>query len=413
MLVQERIVLPELDKWLKLSWDGFVVHYHEIGLKGGNRRVFTRALYRNLQNALKRFNVKVQDLFDRLFVIVQGDNFVDTLFAATRVFGVAYVAPIKTLPRSVDAMIDAAIQTYNAIASEKESFAVRVRRVDKSFPLTSLELERLIGQQVVNATGAPVNLSDPSVLISFRIYQDCIYQVGPKIQGIGGLPIGVTGKVLALLSGGIDSPVAAWLTMRRGCLVDFVHFHAMPSNEEAAAGKVSNLVERIVAPQGISSRLFLVPYHTFQLSLLTSKVPLQLELVLFRRFMVKVANRIAKENGHQAIVTGDNLSQVASQTLENLTVMDNASDLSIFRPLLTYDKQEIVALAQQIGTYELSIQPYKDCCSLIARHPETRANLKDVLEAEKMLPIEQIVERTLSEMMVLTIGSCEPQGLSK
>lgn len=413
MLVQERVVQPELDRWLKLSWDGFVVHYHEIGLKGGNRRAFTKALHRNLQNSLKRFNVKVQDLFDRLFVIVQGDNFVDALLSAARVFGVAYVAPIKILPRSVDAMIDAAIQTYSAFASEKESFAVRVRRVDKSFPLTSIELERLIGQQVASATGAPVNLSDPGVLISFRIYQDCVYQVGPKIQGVGGLPVGVAGKVLALLSGGIDSPVAAWLTMRRGCLVDFVHFHAMPNNEEAATGKVPKLVERIVTPQGVSANLFLIPYHTFQLTLLMSKVPPPLELVLFRRFMVKVANRIAKENGHQAIVTGDNLSQAASQTLENLTVVDNASDLSIFRPLLTYDKREIVVLAQRIGTYELSIQPYKDCCSLIARHPETRANLKDVLEAEEMLPIEQIVERTLSEMTVLTVSPCEPQEPSK
>jgi thiamine biosynthesis protein ThiI len=187
----------------------------------------------------------------------------------------------------------------------------------------------------------------------------------------------------------------------------------MPSNEEAAAEKVPKLVERIVTPQGISARLFLVPYHAFQLALLMSKIPPPLELVLFRRFMVKVANRIAKENGHQAIVTGDNLGQVASQTLENMTVVDNASDLSIFRPLLTYDKQEIVALAQQIGTYELSIQPYKDCCSLIARHPETRANLQDVLEAEKMLPLEQIIERTISETMVLTIGIREPHELSK
>lgn len=404
MLVQEQVLSPELDKWLKLSWDGFAVHYHEIGLKGGNRRAFTKVLCRNLQNSLKRFNAQVQDLFDRLFVIVPSVNFVDALFAATQVFGVAYVAPVRILPRSIDAMVDAAVQTYNLLASKKESFAVRVRRVDKSFPLTSQELERMIGQRIVDATGAPVNLSNPSVLISLRVYQDCVYQVGPKIQGVGGLPVGATGKVLALLSGGIDSPVAAWLTMRRGCLVDFVHFHAMPNNEEAAAGKVPKLVEKITAPQGVSARLFLIPYHTFQLALLMSKVPPQFELVLFRRFMVKVANKIAKENGHQAIVTGDNLSQVASQTLENLTVVDNASHLSIFRPLLTYNKQEIVALAQHIGTYELSIQPYKDCCSLIARHPETKARLHEVLEAEKLLPIEQIAELSLSEMTVLTIG---------
>lgn len=404
MLVQEQVLSPELDRWLKLPWDGFVAHYHEIGLKGGNRRVFTKVLLRNLQSALKKFGVKVQDLFDRLLVTVPGDGFVGALLAAAKVFGVAYVAPVKILPRSVEAMVDAALQTYRALASDRDSFAVRVRRVDKSFQLTSQELERLIGRRVIEATGAPVDLDDPKILVSFRVYRDCVYQVGPKVQGVGGLPVGVTGKVLALLSGGIDSPVAAWLMMKRGCLVDFVHFHAMPSNEEAAEGKVPKLVEKIVSPQGVSARLFLVPYHPFQLALLMSKVPPQLELVLFRRFMVKVANRIAMENGHQAVVTGDNLGQAASQTLENLTVVDDASELTIFRPLLTYDKQEIIALAQRVGTYELSIQPYKDCCSLIARHPETRAKLPEVLEAEKALPVEQLVERSLKEMAVLTVG---------
>lgn len=404
MLVQEQVLSPELDRWLKLPWDGFVAHYHEIGLKGGNRRVFTKVLLRNLQSALKKFGVKVQDLFDRLLVTVPGDGFVGALLAAAKVFGVAYVAPVKILPRSVEAMVDAALQTYRALATDGDSFAVRVRRVDKSFQLTSQELERLIGRRVIEATGAPVDLDDPKILVSFRVYRDCVYQVGPKVQGVGGLPVGVTGKVLALISGGIDSPVAAWLMMKRGCLVDFVHFHAMPSNEEAAEGKVPKLVEKIVSPQGVSARLFLVPYHPFQLALLMSKVPPQLELVLFRRFMVKVANRIAMENGHQAVVTGDNLGQVASQTLENLTVVDDASELTIFRPLLTYDKREIIALAQRVGTYELSIQPYKDCCSLIARHPETRAKLPEVLEAEKALPVEQLVERSLKEMAVLTVG---------
>jgi len=373
-------------------------------LKGGNRRPFTKALVRNLQRALSRFGAEVHELFDRLLVKVEGDRLADALLAAAKVFGVAYTAPVRLLPCSVEAMIDAAVQTYTALTSGKETFAVRVRRVDKSFPLTSHELERVVGQQVVAATGAPVNLNAPDILLSFRVYQDCIYQVGPKVQGVGGLPIGVAGKVLALISGGIDSPVAAWLMMKRGCFVDFVHFHAFPSNDEAVVEKVPKLIERLVVPQGVTSRLFLVPYHTFQLALLTTQVPQKLELVLFRRFMVKVANRIAKEYGFQAIVTGDNLSQVASQTLENILVLDNASDLPVFRPLLTYDKQEIIALTKQIGTYELSIQPYKDCCSLIARHPEAKAKLHEVLEVESTLPIEQLISRSLAEMAVISVG---------
>ncbi len=405
MLLQERVSLSEIEKWLKLSWDGFVAHYHEIGLKGGNRRPFTKALCQNLKRALSKFDAEVKDLFDRLFVAVPSGHFADALFAGAKVFGVAYVAPVRILPRSIEAMAEAGIQTYESIASGAETFAVRVRRVDKNFPLTSREVERLVGQQIAMKTKAPVDLDKPEILLSFRIYSDCIYQIGPKVQGVGGLPVGVAGRVLSLLSGGIDSPVAAWLVMRRGCTVDFVHFHAFPTNEDAAADKVPKLVEAIVAPQGVSARLFLVPYHAFQLALLMSKIPHRLELVLFRRFMVRVANQIAKEQGYKAIVTGDNLSQVASQTLENLVAIDNASELPIFRPLLTYDKQEIIALAQQIGTYELSIQPYKDCCSLIARHPETRAKLREVLEAEKALPIEQLVNKSLAEMSVITVSA--------
>lgn len=404
MVAQEQTVSPEFSKWLRLTWDGFVVHYHEIGLKGGNRRFFTKTLYKNLQKVLSRFDAKVQDLFDRLFVTVPADKFVNALLASARVFGVAYVAPVRVLPRSVEAITDAAVETYLALASGGETFAVRVRRVDKSFPITSRELERLVGQKVITVANAPVDLETPEILMAFRIYQDCVYQVGPKVQGVGGLPVGVIGKVLALLSGGIDSPVAAWLMMKRGCEVDFLHFHAFPSSEEAVAGKIPKLAETLVTPQGVTAKLFLVPYHSFQIALLMSKVPPPLELVLFRRFMVKVANRIAKEHGYKAIVTGDNLGQVASQTIDNLTVLDNASDLPIFRPLLTYDKREIVALARKIGTYELSIQPYMDCCSLIARHLETRAKLKVVLKAENILPTEQLIARSLSEMTVVTVG---------
>ncbi|MGQ9463544.1 MAG: tRNA uracil 4-sulfurtransferase ThiI [Candidatus Fervidibacter sp.] len=404
MLAQEQTISPEFGKWLKLTWDGFVVHYHEIGLKGGNRRFFTKTLYKNLQKVLSLFDAKVQDLFDRLFVTVPADKFVDALLASARVFGIAYVAPIRVLPRSVEAITDAAVETYLALASGGETFAVRVRRIDKSFPITSQELERLVGQKVVAVANAPVDLENPEILMAFRIYQNCVYQVGPKVQGIGGLPVGVTGKVLVLLSGGIDSPVAAWLMMKRGCEVDFLHFHAFPSSDEAIAGKISRLVGTIITPQGVTAKLFLVPYHSFQIALLMDKVPPPLELVLFRRFMVKVANRIAKEYGYKAIVTGDNLSQVASQTIDNLTILDDVSDLPIFRPLLTYDKQEIVTLARKIGTYELSIQPYKDCCSLIARHPETRAKLEVVLKAEGSLPTEQLIARSLSEMTVVTVG---------
>ncbi|MFA0750925.1 MAG: hypothetical protein SLRJCFUN_001328 [Candidatus Fervidibacter sp.] len=397
------------ERWLSLPWDSVVVHYHEIALKGGNRRPFTQMLCRNLRRALARYRATVRDLFDRLEVTpLEGTpsaGWIDEVaHAAAQVFGVAYAAPMRRLSRQLDELAMAAAQVYRAVAETGATFAVRVRRVDKTFPFTSRELEREIGQRVVAMTGAPVDLEEPAVEIRFRVYADHIALLGPKVVGVGGLPVGVTGRVLTLLSGGIDSAVAAWLIMRRGCFTDFLHFHAFPSAEEVKGTKIASIVERLVQPQGLRVRLFLVPYYAFQVAVMMAKVPAALELVLFRRFMVRVANQLARQRWYQALVTGDNLAQVASQTMENLRALDDASELPIFRPLLTYDKQEIIALAQRIGTYELSLQPYKDCCSLIARHPETRPKLEAVRHAESHLPINALVERTLAELVVWEIG---------
>jgi len=351
----------------------------------------------------------VRDLFDRLEVVplqppTSAQWVSGVTQAAAKVFGVAYAAPMRRLPRHLDEVAAVAVQVYRTVAEMGATFAVRVKRADKTFPLTSQELEREIGRQIVAMTGATVDLKKPTVELLFRVYTDHIALIGPKVVGVGGLPVGVTGRVLTLLSGGIDSAVAAWLIMRRGCFTDFLHFHAFPSAEEVRGTKIVSLVEQLIKPQGLQVRLFLVPYHAFQVAVLMAKVPAALELVLFRRFMIRVANRLAQQRWYQALVTGDNLAQVASQTLENLQALDDASELPVFRPLLTYDKQEIIALAQRIGTYELSLQPYKDCCSLIAPHPKTRPKLEGVRSAESRLPLEATVERTLAELVVWEIG---------
>lgn len=393
-----------LDRWLRLPWDGVVVHFHEIALKGGNRRPFLQTLGENLKRIVAPLGGHVEAFWDRLLVHVRGKGLPELLEATAKVFGVAYVAPIRFLPCDLDVLTEVAIETYRAVNRDRATFAVRVRRVDKKFPMTSRELERLIGQRVAAATDAPVDLEAPQLTLSFRLYEGHAYLVGPHLHGPGGLPVGVTGKTLTLFSGGIDSPVAAWLIMRRGCLTDFIHFHAARSPREVRDSKIPALAERIVRPQGVTGRLFLVPYHAFQMAVLMSKIPPPLELVLFRRFMVRVATCIAKEQGHQALVTGDNLGQVASQTMENLTAVEDATDLPLLRPLLTYDKDEIIRLARHIGTYDLSIQPYKDCCSLIARHPKTRPKLSAVRSAEESLPLNQIITATLKEMEVWVIG---------
>ncbi len=388
-------------------WDAVVAHYEEIGLKGQNRPIFVRALGRNLAQALQHIPARVRTHWDRIVISAPSESLVAALVKASRVFGVAYLAPIRLLKRNVEEMTAVAVEYYRALASQGASFAIRVRRVDKSFPATSQELERTIGAAVVRETSAPVRLDSPEILIHFRVYEDSVYLVGPRVEGPGGLPVGTAGKVLTLFSGGIDSPVAAWFIMRRGCLTDFIHFHGFPDPEPVRGSKILRLIEALTHPQGFSARLFLVPYYPFQLALFSAAIPPQLELPLFRRFMVRVAQRVADDYGHQALVTGDNLGQAASQTLENLTVTEEVSDLPLLRPLLTFNKAEIIAWAQRIGTYDLSLEKYKDCCSILASHPETKANLRAVEAAESHLPLDKAAAQCLSEMVIWTIGGKE------
>lgn len=342
--------------------------------------------------------------YERIDILPPSPAQVPQLLPATaKVFGVACASPSLFLPAELEALQKAAIEYYRPYAQRAASFAVRVKRSHKRFPLTSQELERRIGGAVKAQWAAPVNLEHPDVYIRFRIYADTAALEGPPLRGPGGLPVGTSSRVLVLLSGGIDSPVASWLIMRRGCRVDFLHFHTFADTSELRSSKLPLLVHAVTGPQGVRTRIFAIPYEIFQSMLLQHPVPPQLELILFRRFMARVAARFARENDYAALVTGDNLAQVASQTSENLRAFDTASSVPVWRPLLTFNKEEIVNLAQKIETYRLSIQPYKDCCSILARHPAVRAPLERIQEVEQRLPLAEAVARALGEVYRLDI----------
>jgi len=383
--------------WLNRPWDAVAVHYQEIALKRGNRRNFLEQLRKNVERVLRPLGGRVENHGDRLIVPLPPEQMADALQRVSQVFGVAYAAPIQYLPRDVDQMAAAATETYRAVSGNGCSFAIRARRVDKTFPHSSQEVMARVGRAVLEATGARVDLDHPNVTLRFRIYGSHACLLGPMWPGPEGLPLGVSGKVLTLFSGGIDSPVAAWLMMRRGCATDFLHFHVFSDAQRVLETKISGLVERLLAPQAATARLTLIPYHVYQLALMTASVPPDLELVLFRRFMYRVACALAQRGDYRAIATGDNLAQVASQTMENLAAVDVVASVPVFRPILAHNKPEIVRLAQRIDTYALSIASYKDCCSLVSRHPKTRPSLDAVQRAESMLPPD-LVERALSEM---------------
>jgi thiamine biosynthesis protein ThiI len=299
------------------------------------------------------------------------------------------------------AISDAGLQLAHETVTSETTFKVDTQRGDKGFPMTSVEVNRELGAQVVEALGAPVQLNDPEVTLGVQIYPDHAYVFARRIEGAGGLPVGVSGRVLTLLSGGIDSPAAAYMMLKRGCKTDFLHFHMLPDREQIHDSKVVHLARKVMEPHQLPARLYMLPAYPFQMALLEVETPL--ELVIFRRFVMRVAAQVAGQHKSLALVTGDSLGQVASQTLQNLRVISRAVKLPVLRPLIGFDKLEIVALAKQLGTYEISIKPYKDPCAMHARHPATWARLKAVQDLEAELALDRVTEETLAQMETIKI----------
>jgi thiamine biosynthesis protein ThiI len=280
-----------------------------------------------------------------------------------------------------------------------ESFRVSARRADKRFPMTSPEIEREVGGRIKQARGWRVNLDAPDLTIHLELLTDQVFYFFGKERGPGGLPTGTAGRVVCLLSGGIDSPVAAHRMMKRGCAVTFVHFHSYPILSRASQEKARELVQLLTTWQH-RSRLYLVAFGEIQQQVVLS-VPGPMRVVIYRRLMMRIAERVARGRGAQALVTGDVVGQVASQTLENLSVIGSVVTMPVFRPLIGMDKEEITAEAINIGSYPISIIPDQDCCTLFTpRNPLTRARVADIEAAERALPIDELVGRAVQEAVV-------------
>ena len=276
------------------------------------------------------------------------------------------------------------------------SFRVTARRADKRFPVPSPAIEREVGRRVQEATGWPVNLSAPAVTIRVEVLTADAFFYFEREPGAGGLPSGTSGKVMCLLSGGIDSPVAAWRLIRRGCRATFVHFHSYPILSRTSQDKARELVTRLTRHQ-LRSRLYLVPFGGIQQRIVVA-VPSPLRVVVYRRLMLRIAERLAAVRGAQALVTGDVVGQVASQTIANLDVVGSVATLPILRPLIGFDKEEITLEAQRLGTYETSIVPDEDCCTLFTpRFPATRATREEVEAAEAGLDVNELVDRAVAD----------------
>ncbi len=367
-----------------------VVHYQEIALKGNNRPWFIARLARNLREATADLGVReVRVLMGRIEVVLgDGSDWHAVRDRIARVFGVANFAQAGRAPLDIDAIAAAILGDLGE--RDVRTFRVSARRADKRFPLTSPQIEREVGGRIKEARGWLVNLDEPEFTIHVEaLTHEAFYYFG-KQRGAGGMPVGVSGRVACLLSGGIDSPVAAWRLMRRGCRALLVHFHSYPILSRASQEKVRELA-RLLAEFQLHSRLFLVPFGEIQQQVVLA-VPPPLRVVIYRRLMMRIAEAIARANRAQALVTGEVVGQVASQTLENLASIDSVVSMPVLRPLIGMDKDEITAEAQRLGSYSISIIPDQDCCTLFTpRHPATKAKAIDVERAESTLAIDEIV----------------------
>jgi thiamine biosynthesis protein ThiI len=380
-----------------------IVHYQEIALKGKNRPWFVARLARNIRTALSDLGIRdVRVLMGRIEVVLETEaSWPVVRDRIATIFGIANFARAGRAPLDVDAIARQILADLGD--TETPTFRVSARRADKRFPLTSPQIEREVGGRIKEARGWTVNLDEPALTIHLETLSNEAFYFFGKERGAGGLPAGCSGRVACLLSGGIDSPVAAWRMMRRGCRVLFVHFHSYPILSRASQEKARELAALLTRSQ-YDSRLFLVPFGAIQQRVVLAVAP-PLRVVIYRRLMMRIAERIAQRHRAHALVTGEVVGQVASQTLENMAAINDVVSMPVLRPLVGMDKDEIMAEAQRLGTFPISIIPDQDCCTLFTpRHPATRAKRFDVEAAEAGLPIEEIVEQAVQDAELETFS---------
>lgn len=380
-----------------------VVHYHEVALKRGNRRAFVAQLVDNIGRTLRGTGVRrVRAVPGRIVIsLTPGADWPEISRRLQGVFGIANYSLSRRSERTIDDMTACVLDTLDGRTFG--TFAVRTKRADKSFPLPSPEISRVIGTAVQARTNAAVDLDEPQLTINVEVVQGEAFVTFERLPGPGGLPVSTSGTVLALLSGGIDSPVAAYRMMRRGCRVEFVHFHGAPYQDRSSRDKVMELA-RLLTRYELESRLHLIAFGEVQRQIV-AQVRRPYRVVLYRRMMMRIAEVLAARLGAGALVTGESLGQVASQTLANLAVTEAAAGMLVFRPLIGMDKAEISAQAERIGSFEISIQPDQDCCQLfVPRHPATRMTLAQAAEAEQTLDISTMVRDALATIATHTFA---------
>ncbi len=371
----------------------YIIRFGEIWIKGKNRRFFEKALEQNIRRTLKRAgcNARLESERGRLYVLESAETPGETPALLSRIPGIVSVSVGVRCEKSVKSLAENGLALMRTMGVVPVSFKVESKRADKTFPIPSPQLSREVAEYLLtHGLDVQVDVHHPQMVFGVEIQQNGAYAFCETLRGAGGLPTGVSGKVAVLLSGGIDSPVAGYRMQKRGATVEPVYFHGFPFTSDMVKNKVVRLAEKLAFYQD-SMTLHIVNF-TPVLTALKRHCPERFTIIVMRRFMVRIAAQIAKKTGCRALVTGDNLGQVASQTLDNLECVTDVSSMMILRPLLSFDKFDIIEQAKKIGTYEISIEPHEDCCALfVPKFPEIYGKLEEAREAETEMDIDSLV----------------------
>ena len=385
-----------------------IVRCGEVALKGMNKPYFERMLTERIGKRLKAsgFSAEVKRHEGLIFVRYNHEVSTDEIAGEiSKVFGVASISPAVEAKSDLDDIGRVAVEFMNTLIKERgvKTFKVEAKRADKNFPIESPEIARIVGAKVlVGCKVLSVDVHNPDVKLYVDLRHDGSFIYADKISGFGGLPLGTNGKGLILLSGGIDSPVAAWMMAKRGMLIEAVHFHSYPYTSPRAQQKVEELA-RIVASYCGNFKMHVVNLLPVQEEIVKN-CPEAETTIHVRRFMMRIAERIARDSNSMMLITGENLGQVASQTAEALVVTDASVSLPVMRPLIAMDKVDIMDKAKEIGTFETSIEPYEDCCTVfLPKHPTTKPKLSKIEESESKLNVEELIERALATKEIVDI----------
>ncbi len=387
----------------------FIARYGEVALKGKNRPYFERILMENLRSRFSDFEketVKIEKSDGLIFIYADQSVSDEIIFErVSKVFGIASVSPIAVCDSTIDAISDKASEYMHGLMLEEgiKTFKIESSRTDKAFPLTSPEISKTVGGAVLKfCKNLKVDVHNPDCILNIKLRRDNTYIFRDKYEAVGGLPAGTNGKGMVLLSGGIDSPVAAWMMAKRGMKIEGVHFHSYPYTSERAMNKVEELAGKL-AEYTSFVKLHCVNVLPIQ-EAIARECRQEEMIIILRRFMVRIAEKIARQNNALMLVTGENLGQVASQTAESIVVTDDVATLPVMRPLIGLDKVEIMDRAKKIGTYDISIKPFEDCCTVfLPKHPLTKPKLAEISLSERNLNIDGLIEEVMASYEVKTI----------